>query len=98
MTASVESPGSHSPESPLGTEPILITASELAAMMQVSVRTLWRLLSQGRILKPIRLGGRNSLASRRSSPLDRSGLPPAIGYPTMIRIRGEIKNGIGIQA
>jgi excisionase family DNA binding protein len=57
MTASVKFPGSHTPDSPLGTEPILITASELAAMMQVSVRTLWRLLSQGRILKPIRLGG-----------------------------------------
>ena len=38
-------------------QPALITAAELAQMMQVSVRTLWRLLSAGQIPAPIRIGG-----------------------------------------
>ncbi len=38
-------------------QPALITVAELAQMMQVSVRTLWRLLSAGQIPAPIRIGG-----------------------------------------
>jgi excisionase family DNA binding protein len=38
-------------------ESLLITAEQLAGMMQVSTRTLWRLLSAGKLIKPIRLGG-----------------------------------------
>lgn len=35
----------------------LIAADQLAAMLDVSTRTVWRLLSTGRIVQPIRLGG-----------------------------------------
>ncbi len=45
--------GNHTPNG----QPALITATELAQMMRVSVRTLWRLLSAGRIPAPIRIGG-----------------------------------------
>ncbi len=38
-------------------QPTLITAAELAQMMQISVRTLWRLLSARQIPAPIRIGG-----------------------------------------
>lgn len=39
------------------TQPILITADELAVMLKISPRTLWRLLSAGKLLKPVRFGG-----------------------------------------
>lgn len=38
------------------TTPQLITAEELAKLMQVSERTLWRLLSGGKLPKPVRIG------------------------------------------
>lgn len=38
-------------------EPALITPRELAHLLSVSVRTLWRLRSTGRLPAEIRLGG-----------------------------------------
>jgi len=38
-------------------EPLLIPAEELARLLQVSTRTLWRQLSARRIPKPVRIGG-----------------------------------------
>ena len=38
-------------------QPLLITATELAGMMQISIRTLWRLRSAGELLEPVRIGG-----------------------------------------
>lgn len=35
----------------------LIAADQLATMLDVSTRTVWRLLSTGRIVQPIRIGG-----------------------------------------
>jgi excisionase family DNA binding protein len=35
----------------------LITAAELARLMQISQRTVWRLVSADRIIPPIRIGG-----------------------------------------
>ena len=37
--------------------PALITAADFAAMLKVSVRTLWRLRSAGQVPEPVRLGG-----------------------------------------
>jgi predicted DNA-binding transcriptional regulator AlpA len=37
--------------------PALITAVDFAAMLKVSVRTLWRLRSAGQVPEPVRLGG-----------------------------------------
>jgi excisionase family DNA binding protein len=37
--------------------PVLITAAELANMLSISVRTLWRLLSAGELIEPIKIGG-----------------------------------------
>ena len=36
---------------------MLISANQLAEMLQISERTLWRLLSSGQILPPVRFGG-----------------------------------------
>jgi predicted DNA-binding transcriptional regulator AlpA len=38
-------------------EPLFVTATELAHLMRISTRTLWRLLSAHKIPEPIRLGG-----------------------------------------
>ena len=38
-------------------ELVLISAEELSKMLSISKRTVWRLLSAGKIVRPIRLGG-----------------------------------------
>jgi len=38
-------------------EPLLITAEEFADLMQVSVRSIWRLRSAREIPEPLRIGG-----------------------------------------
>jgi predicted DNA-binding transcriptional regulator AlpA len=38
-------------------EPVMITARQLAVLLQVSTRQVWRMLSVGRVPKPIRVGG-----------------------------------------
>lgn len=38
-------------------ESLLLPAAEVAALLNISTRTLWRLLSAGRLPEPIRLGG-----------------------------------------
>lgn len=38
-------------------EPLLITPCQLAAMLQVSKRTLWRMLSAKLLPAPVRVGG-----------------------------------------
>ena len=37
-------------------EPTLVTAKEVASMLQVSIRTLWRLRSAGQLPSPLRIG------------------------------------------
>ena len=39
-----------------GSEPLLITAAELAGLLNLSKRTLWRLRSAGALPKPVKLG------------------------------------------
>ncbi len=38
------------------TTPMLLNAEELARLMQISERTLWRLLSAGKVPQPVRIG------------------------------------------
>lgn len=37
-------------------QPVLLTAEEVALRLNVSERTLWRLLSAGKLPKPVRFG------------------------------------------
>jgi excisionase family DNA binding protein len=37
-------------------ESVLLPASKIARMLQVSTRTLWRLLAAGKMINPIKLG------------------------------------------
>lgn len=48
----------HSPIiSPESDATLLINAGEFARILGVSPRTLWRLLSAGKLIQPIRIGG-----------------------------------------
>lgn len=40
-----------------GVEPVVVTARQLAIMLQVSKRTLFRMRSAGRLPAPLRVGG-----------------------------------------
>lgn len=57
-------------------EPLLITAEEFAELMQVSVRSVWRLRSAGEIPEPVRIGG--TIRWRREEVLQwiAAGCPP----------------------
>ena len=43
-------------ESEPDSEPVLLPASRVAKMLQVSTRTLWRLLAADKIINPVKLG------------------------------------------
>ena len=43
-------------ESESDQEPVLLPASRVAKMLQVSTRTLWRLLAAGKLINPVKLG------------------------------------------
>jgi len=49
-------PQQHSTGSQKLTTPTLITVEDVANLMQVSTRTIWRLLSAGKIPTPLRIG------------------------------------------
>jgi predicted DNA-binding transcriptional regulator AlpA len=68
---------------------LLITATELAAMMQISIRTLWRLRSAGELLEPVRIGG--NAAGQRLAANDALLVLPSSGSavalpPEVVRI------------
>lgn len=52
---SLHDPASRKPNEPA--ERLLVTVEELATILSVSQRTVWRLLSAGKIPQPIRFGG-----------------------------------------
>ena len=38
-------------------EPLLISVEELARILKISPRSVWRLLSAGKLVAPVRIGG-----------------------------------------
>lgn len=38
-------------------QPLVLSAEQLAELLDISERTLWRLLSSGKIIQPVRFGG-----------------------------------------
>ena len=85
----------HTPDEELESrDPLLIPASEVARLLNISKRTLWRLLSAGKLPAPVRLG--NAVRWRREGWLRRSLRNLAcltlygIGVPsrTIVRIYG----------
>lgn len=61
------------------TRPRLISARELAAMLQVSTRTLWRWRSTGRVIQPVRIGGATRWRLDEVESWIAEGCPPPVG-------------------
>jgi predicted DNA-binding transcriptional regulator AlpA len=38
-------------------QPLLVSADDVAQMLDISPRTVWRLLSAGKLIEPVRVGG-----------------------------------------
>lgn len=45
------------PPSPTDSVPLLINVKQVGKILGVSVRSVWRLLSEGKIVPPVRLNG-----------------------------------------
>lgn len=45
------------PAQPAGNEPLLISADHLARLLGISTRSIWRRLSVGELVEPVRIGG-----------------------------------------
>ena len=56
-------------------EVLLISADDLAVLIGVSTRTVWRLLSSGRLIEPVRLGGNVRWNRERIEEWIREGCP-----------------------
>jgi excisionase family DNA binding protein len=54
---------------------LLISADDLAVLIGVSTRTVWRLLSSGRLIEPVRLGGNVRWNRERIEEWIREGCP-----------------------
>ena len=60
--------------------PLLITADEVAAMLDISTRTLWRLVSARKVVLPVKLGGSTRWRLAEVESWVASGCPiPALG-------------------
>lgn len=57
-------------------EVLLIPADQLAKLLQISTRTLWRLLSAGRLPEPVRIGGSVRWRLDQVKQWIESGCPP----------------------
>ena len=74
---------------PAPDRPALISAEDLATMIGVSTRTLWRLLSRHRLPPPVRFGGNtrwrlddiNGWIDRGCPPLDGDAAGPVVPGP-----------------
>jgi len=60
-------------------EPVLITAEELADMLRISTRTLWRQLSAGQLIEPVRIGGSTRWPLEKVRRWIEKGCPPPDG-------------------
>ncbi|MBW3598151.1 MAG: helix-turn-helix domain-containing protein [Planctomycetes bacterium] len=64
------------PESAAAAQPLLISAPQLATLLSVSERTVWRLQAAGKLPRPVKIGGQKRW---RRSEVDRwiaAGCPP----------------------
>lgn len=57
-------------------KPTLLSANQVATMMQISVRTVWRLLSAGELIEPVRMRGNTRWRRRELEEWIEAGCPP----------------------
>lgn len=56
---------------------ILLSTADLAQLLGTSTRTIWRLLSQGKLPKPLRLGARPRWLANEVERWIKAGMPEA---------------------
>jgi len=71
-------------------EAVLLSAKQVAQLLQVSTRTLWRLLSSGQLIMPVRLG--RSVRWRKQELMTWMDV-----HHAHAKMRGSSRNGLGIQ-
>ncbi len=59
--------------------PLLVGVETVAAMISVSTRTVWRLVSAGKLLPPVRIGGAARWNCQRLKQWIEQGCPPVEG-------------------
>ena len=57
--------------------PILLSVDEVASLVRVSRRTVWRLVSSGELIKPVRLRGSTRWRRTELEAWIEAGCPPA---------------------
>jgi prophage regulatory protein len=60
-------------------EPLLIGAEEVARMLDISPRSVWRLLSAGKLIEPVRIGGNTRWRFAEVRQWIADGCPPPNG-------------------
>lgn len=56
-------------------ERVLLTTGDMAALLQTSTRTIWRLLAAGKLPKPLQVGARPRLLVREIGAWIDAGMP-----------------------
>ena len=64
-------------------QPLAIRAKELAVLLGVSLRQVWRLSSSGKLPKPLRLGGSVRWALKEIEAFVEAGCPNRASWETM---------------
>jgi len=64
-----------------GSDRLLLSANQVAELLGVSVRTLWRLLSAGKLPAPVRLGGSVRWRNADIRQWIDEGCPPPVRTP-----------------
>jgi len=65
------------------TQPLAIRAKELAALLGVSLRQVWRLSSSGKLPKPLRLGGSVRWSLKEIEAFVEAGCPDRASWEEM---------------
>jgi predicted DNA-binding transcriptional regulator AlpA len=60
-------------------EPLLVSVDELAMILKISPRSVWRLLSAGKMVEPVRIGGAVRWRFHEVKNWIDQGCPPTIG-------------------
>lgn len=78
--AQVTPPGSQSPHPRPDDGPQLIEVTELAKMLGISPRTIWRLKDAGKVPKPISIGSRVRWRKDEITEWIKAGCPPTVRW------------------
>ena len=57
-------------------QPVLLSAAQVADLMQISTRTVWRLLSAGELIEPVRMRGNTRWRRAELESWIAAGCPP----------------------